>query len=105
MKKAKDVLDPKTNTAMKTVMWPPTKQMKEIPIIQHFCDGSLQDMEYWVFDEATATTVIKFPAGVFLVVTAKDLLQFGECDINTLAQHQIVVKMRFSSLSLKSLHV
>ncbi|CAH1428594.1 unnamed protein product [Lactuca virosa] len=66
--------------------------MKEIPILQHFRDGSLHDMEYWVFDEATATVVIKFPTGVFRVIEAKDLLKFGEREIHTLAQHQIVVK-------------
>lgn len=101
VKKAKDVIDPKANKSMKTVMWPPTKQMKEIPIIQHFRDGSLQDMEYWVFDEATATAVIKFPTGVFRVVTAKDLIQFGERDIHTLARHKIVVKNEILEVAAK----
>ncbi|CAI9294021.1 unnamed protein product [Lactuca saligna] len=66
--------------------------MTQIPIVQHFCDGSLHNMEYWVFDEATATAVIKFPNGVFRIVDRKDLLQFGERDIHTSAQHRIIYK-------------
>ena len=73
-------------------MWPPTKMMTQIPIVNHFCDGSLSNMKYWVFYEATASAVIKFPDGVFRINDIKDLLQFGERDIDTLAQHQIICK-------------
>lgn len=63
--------------------------MKQIPIVQNCHDRSLRNMQYWVYDEATATAVIKFPDGVFGLVDKKDLLQFGELDIHTLAQLQI----------------
>lgn len=53
IRKSKVVFDPKKNEPMKFVMWPPTKKLKEIPIVQHFRDGSLDNMKYWVFDEAT----------------------------------------------------
>ena len=81
----KDVIDPNNNELMKIVMWPPMKKMKEIPIVQQFQDGSLDNMELWVFDEATSTTVIKFPTGTHRIVTAKDLLKFEEQDIHTLS--------------------
>ena len=55
-------------------MWPPTKKMHQILIVQQFHDGSLDNMEFWVYDEAIATAVIKFPEGVFHLVEAKDLL-------------------------------
>lgn len=65
--------------------------MKQIPIIQNFRDRSLENMKYWVYDESTTSVVIKFPDGVFRMVDKKDFLQFGERDIHTLAQHQILV--------------
>ncbi|KAL7600832.1 hypothetical protein Lser_V15G23264 [Lactuca serriola] len=92
VKRAKDVLDPKTNKSFKIVMWPLTTQMTHIPIAKHFYDGSLDNMEFCVYDKATTTTVIKFPTDIFRLVEARDLLQFGERDIHTLARHQIVVK-------------
>ena len=33
MERVKGVFDPKTNRIVKNMMWPPTKQMKQIPII------------------------------------------------------------------------
>ena len=101
VKRDKNVLDPRTNEPMKIVTWPPTKQMKEIPIIQHFHDGSLENMEYWVFDEATSTAVIKFPNGVHRLVEAKDLLKFGERDIHTLSRHQIICKQELLEAAAK----
>ena len=47
-------------------------------------------MLYWVYDEATTSVVIKFKDGVFHMVDKRDLLQFGEKDIHTLATHQII---------------
>ena len=45
-------------------------------------------MEYWDFDEAIATAVVKLPTSVIRLVEAKDLLQFSKRDIRTLARHQ-----------------
>ncbi|CAI9285359.1 unnamed protein product [Lactuca saligna] len=54
---------------------------------KRFKDGSLHNMEYWAYDEATATAVMKFHQGVFHRVEAMHLLKFGEHDIRTLAEH------------------
>lgn len=86
------MIDQNTNEPMKIVMWPPTKKMKEIHIVQQFRDGSLDNMEFQVFDEATATTVIKFPIDTHHIVTAKDHLKFGEQNIHNFSRHQIICK-------------
>ena len=79
---------------MKIVLWPATKKLKEIPIPLHFHEGYLDKMEFWAFDEATTTVVIKFSDGVLHLVEAKDLLRFRERDIHTLARHQIFCKSK-----------
>lgn len=89
IKRDKDVLNPQTNEPMKIVMWPPTKQMKEIHIPQHLHEGHMDTMEFWAFDEATATIAIK---SVLLLEDAKDLLRFRERDIHTMGSHQIYSK-------------
>ncbi|CAI9271207.1 unnamed protein product [Lactuca saligna] len=89
-KRAKDMFDSNTNKNLTNVVWCPTDQMKQIPIVKNFCDGSLRKMEYWVYDVATTSVVIKFPDGVFHIVDKRDLLQFGERDIHTLAHHEIL---------------
>lgn len=43
-KKLKGVFDPCTSRTINNVMWPPTKQMKQILIVPHLPDGSLQNM-------------------------------------------------------------
>ena len=90
LKTSKHVSDPSTKKKIKTVMWPPTKQLTKIPIIKTFCDGSLRNMLYWVYDEAMALIVIKFEKGSFRLIEKKDLLEFGKEDIHTLAGHQII---------------
>lgn len=87
LKRDNEVLDPKTNEPMKIVMWPATKQLKEIPIPQHFHNRYLDRMELWGFDEVTATTTIKFTNSdiVLRLVDAKYMLWLKERDIHTLA--------------------
>ncbi|CAI9264206.1 unnamed protein product [Lactuca saligna] len=46
--KDKDILDLETNRPMKIMLWPTTYQVKEIPIPQHFQEGYLDDMEFWL---------------------------------------------------------
>ena len=72
-------------------MWPATDQVKQIPILQNHLDGSLQPMLYWVFDETTASAVIKIENGCIRLYDKKDLLQFGKQDIHQLNLHQIKV--------------
>ncbi|CAI9299779.1 unnamed protein product [Lactuca saligna] len=64
-------------------------------------DDYMQNKEYWVFNEATATIVIKISAGIILLLEAKDLLQFGERDICTLARHQLVVNDEILEMATK----
>lgn len=46
LKQFPDVIDPKANKPFKTVMWPPTNQVRQIPILHNFCDGSLKNILY-----------------------------------------------------------
>lgn len=97
----KDVLDPRTNEPMKIVLWPTTKQLKEIPIPLHFHEGYLDKMEFWVYDEATTTAVIKFKEGVLRLSDIKDLLRFNGRDIHTWADHQIICKSEIMEAAAK----
>ena len=93
-RKDKDVLDPETGKPMKIILWPATKKQKEIPIPQHFQEGYLDNMEFWAYDDETATAAIKFKdqERVLRLINAKDLLRFRERDIRTLARHQIICR-------------
>ena len=55
IKQYPDVIDPKTGHPLQVVMWPATNQVKQIPVLQDYPDGSLSSMLYWVFDETTHT--------------------------------------------------
>ncbi|KAL7601850.1 hypothetical protein Lser_V15G23828 [Lactuca serriola] len=59
-RKDKDVLDPESDEPMKIILWPATKKQKEIPIPQHFHEGYLDNMDFWAYDDETATAAIKF---------------------------------------------
>ncbi|CAI9300246.1 unnamed protein product [Lactuca saligna] len=93
-KKDKDVLDPETGEPMKIILCPATKKQKEIPNPQHFHEGYLDDMEFWAYDDETATAAIKFKnrEHILRLISAKDLLRFRENDIRTLAHHQIICR-------------
>ena len=79
---------------MKIIRWPATKQQKEIPIPQHFHEGYLDNIEFWAYDDETATAAIKFKdrEQVLRLINAKYLLRFRERDIQTLARHQIICR-------------
>lgn len=85
------VINPKTGRPYRTVMWPPTNQVRQIPVLQNFRDKSLENMLYWIYDETTATAIIKLPNGSFRLDNKNDLLQFGKWDIHHLSLHQIKV--------------
>ncbi|CAI9296870.1 unnamed protein product [Lactuca saligna] len=59
-RKDKDNIDPKSGQPMKIILWPTTKQLKEIPIPQHFHEGYLDNMGFWVVDDESTTAAIKF---------------------------------------------
>lgn len=48
-------------------------------------------MLYWVFDETTASAVIKLQDGCIRLYDKRDLFQFGRWDIHHLNLHQIKV--------------
>ncbi|CAI9282276.1 unnamed protein product [Lactuca saligna] len=93
-RKDTDVHDPESGEPMKIILWPATKQLKEIPIPQHFHEGYLDNMEFWAFDDENATAAIKFKdrEQVLRLISAKDLLKFRERDIRTLSRHQIICR-------------
>ncbi|KAL7604500.1 hypothetical protein Lser_V15G16719 [Lactuca serriola] len=93
-RKDKDVLDPESGEPMKIILCPATKKQKEIPIPQHFHEGYLDNMEFWAYDDETATAAIKCKdqEHVLRLISSKDLLRFRERDIQTLARHQIICR-------------
>ncbi|CAI9271189.1 unnamed protein product [Lactuca saligna] len=93
-RKEKEILDPESGEPMKIILWPATKQQKEIPIPQHFHEGYLDKMEFWPYDDETATAAIKFKdqEQVLRLISANDLLRFRERDIRTSSHHQIICK-------------
>ncbi|CAI9283745.1 unnamed protein product [Lactuca saligna] len=101
-KKAKDVIDPRTNKTMVNVMWPPTKQAKRIPLPKCLPGGTLDTIQLWVYYEATATMVIKLKKNHFRIVGPKDLLMFGEHDICTLSNFQIIVENELFEVAAKA---
>ena len=90
LKKAKGVRLPLTNKTVVNVMWPPTDKVKSVPISKPLSDGSLHIMQFWVYDEATSTVVIRMEKTQIRLIDLKDLLKFGEHDIKKLASKQIM---------------
>ncbi|CAI9304250.1 unnamed protein product [Lactuca saligna] len=77
---------------MVNVTWSPTKQAKRIPLPKCLREGTLDSMQFWVYDEATMSVVIKLKRNQYRIVDPKDLLKFGERDIRTLSNFQIIVE-------------
>ena len=86
-----DVIDPKTGHPLQVVMWPATNQVKHIPMLQDYPDGSLSSMLYWVFDETTTSVVIKLKEGCICLYDRRDFFQFRKWDIHHLRHFQIQV--------------
>ena len=60
-------------------------------MLQSYPDGSLSSMEYWVFDETTASAVMKLKNGCIRLYDRRDLFQFRKWDIHHLSTYQIKV--------------
>ena len=60
-------------------------------------------MEFWAYDDETATAAIKFKnrEEVLRLISAKDLLRFRERDIHTLARHQIICRKEVMEVASK----
>ena len=91
IKQYPNVIDPKTGLPLQTVTWLATSQVKQIHGLQNYPDGSLSSMLYWVFDETTASAVIKLKDGCIRLYGKRDLFQFGKRDIHQLNLHHIKV--------------
>ena len=91
IKHCPDIIDPKTGHPLQVVMWSATNQVKQIPVLQSYQDGSRSSMLYWVFDETTAFAVIKLKDGYIRLYDQRDLFQFRKWDIHHLIHHQIKV--------------
>ena len=85
------VFDTLTKQPITSVMWPATAQVKQVPVLQNYPDGSLASMLYWVYDESTDAAVIKLKENCIRLYEKRDLLQFHKWDIHHLATKQIVV--------------
>nr|KAJ0215764.1 hypothetical protein LSAT_V11C300123010 [Lactuca sativa] len=92
IRKVKGVIDPCTNRTMVNVMWPPTKKTKKTPLFLPIPDGSLNDLQYWVYDEAITTVVIKTEMDRFRLVDPIGLLRLGQRAIHTLSTKQLMVE-------------
>ena len=88
---AQGLINPDTEKTYIQVLWPPVDQEKVVPISRPLPDGSLRTMKYWVYDDASATVVIKLAKNQIRVNNAQDLLMFRENDIKTLSRFQIIV--------------
>ncbi|CAI9302576.1 unnamed protein product [Lactuca saligna] len=86
-KKAKGFIDPCTNKTLVIVTWA-RKQDKRIPLPKHLPKGTLDTIEFWVYDEPSAS----LKKNQFRIVGRKDLLKFGERDIHILSNFQIFIE-------------
>ena len=72
------------------VMWPPTNKEKIIPIVKPLADGYLREAQFWIYDEASTTAVIRLPKTQIRLLEPKDLTMFRKKDINKLSTMQIM---------------
>ncbi|MFS8009307.1 hypothetical protein Hanom_Chr14g01283191 [Helianthus anomalus] len=66
-----EVVDPATGKLYKVVRWPTTKQTNTFPLLKELLDNYLKDLQFWMF------------------LDTRDLMCFGENDINLLSRTQI----------------
>ncbi|MFS7962227.1 hypothetical protein Hanom_Chr08g00724191 [Helianthus anomalus] len=90
-----DILDPAINKLFMTVMWPPMKQTKTVPLLKELPDNNLKDLQFWMYDPITNQTVIVCENTEYRVADAKDLMHFGENDIKLLARTQIRIDPQY----------
>ena len=86
----RDVIDPKTNKKMAVVYWPPTKQLRKVPVPLRMEEGSLDKFKFWMYDDETNSVVIKSGHKTIRFADPKDLMRFGKRDLETLAANQII---------------
>ncbi|MFS7968689.1 hypothetical protein Hanom_Chr09g00800541 [Helianthus anomalus] len=96
-----EVLNPASGKPYKNVRWPATKQTNIVPLLKELPDNSLKDLKFWMYDPLTSQVVIVCENTEYRFMDTKDLMCFGENDINLLAktqiqsdpQHEVMAKM------------
>ncbi|MFS7913103.1 hypothetical protein Hanom_Chr02g00137921 [Helianthus anomalus] len=88
-KEDEEVLDPAIGNPYKIVRWPATKQTKTIPLLKELLDNSLKDLKFWMYDPVTNQAVIVCENAEYRFLDTRDLMCFGENDINHLSRTQI----------------
>ncbi|MFS7929798.1 hypothetical protein Hanom_Chr04g00336661 [Helianthus anomalus] len=92
------------------VMWHPTKQTKNVPLLKELPNNSLKDLQFWMYDPVTGQVVIVCATKEYRTAGVKDLIRFGENDIKLLGRHrsEVILSMksvlRTSQLRLHRLH-
>ncbi|MFS7936962.1 hypothetical protein Hanom_Chr05g00421911 [Helianthus anomalus] len=84
-----EVLDPATGKPYKTVEWPATKQANTVPLLKELPDNTLKGFKFWVYDQVSGQAVIVCDDVEYRFIDTRDLMCFGENDINLLAKSQI----------------
>ncbi|KAJ0703255.1 hypothetical protein HanPI659440_Chr14g0548921 [Helianthus annuus] len=84
-----EVLDPATGKPYKTLRWPAPKQTNTVPLLKELPDNSLKDLKFWRYDPLTGQAIIICENTEYRFMDTKDLMCFGEKDINLLAKTQI----------------
>ncbi|CAI9297477.1 unnamed protein product [Lactuca saligna] len=87
---------------MVNVMLPPIKKAKRIPLPKRLLEGNLDTIHFWVYDEATTMVMIKLKKNQFRIIDPKYLLKFGERDINTLSNFQIIIENELFEAAMKA---
>ena len=72
-------------------MWPKTDHFTAIPLPEAMPDGTLDTLDFWVYDEETTTVVIQTSHRTFLLINPEDLLRFRQSAIARLAMTQLIV--------------
>ncbi|MFS7943461.1 hypothetical protein Hanom_Chr06g00500531 [Helianthus anomalus] len=84
-----DVMDPATGKPYKVVRWPATKQTNTFPLLKKLPDNSLKESQFWMYDPITGQAVIVCDNAEYRFFDTRDLMCFGENDINLLSRTQI----------------
>ncbi|MFS7912743.1 hypothetical protein Hanom_Chr02g00133461 [Helianthus anomalus] len=89
IKEDEEVLDPSTGKSYKIMKWPATKQTKIMPLLKELPDNSLKDLQFWMYDPVTGQVVIVCDNVEYRFLDTRDLMCFGENDINLMSKTQI----------------
>ncbi|KAL9992264.1 hypothetical protein Hdeb2414_s1195g00991031 [Helianthus debilis subsp. tardiflorus] len=90
-----DILDHSTNKPFKTVMWPPTKLRKTVPLLKELLNNSSKNMQFWMYDPVIGQAVIVCATEEYRVADVKDVMRFGENDIKLLGRKQIMSDLQY----------